>query len=78
MIIGAFALTTAAVASPGARDHGTHGHDDGAAVAAGHGHETTTVDDRGLSLLSNGHHTEIGPEAPLDAPTRAQLTHRSR
>lgn len=35
----------------------------------------TTVDDKGLSALTNGHHHDIGPEAPLDAATRAQLTH---
>ena len=74
-IIGVFALTTAAVASPGARNHGTHSHDDGTAAAAGHDHgATATTDDKGLSALSNGHHHVIGPEQPLDAATRAQLT----
>ncbi|HEX2383955.1 MAG TPA: hypothetical protein VHI95_15025 [Acidimicrobiales bacterium] len=75
VIIGVFALTTAAVASPGARNHGAHTHDDGTA-AAGHDHGTTTVDDKGLSALSNGHHHVIGPELPLDPGTRAQLTHQ--
>jgi len=77
LIVGVFALTTAAVASPGARNHGTHTHDDGtAASAAGHDHGTAPIDDKGLSALSNGHHHVIGPEAPLDAATRAQLTHQ--
>ena len=35
VIIGVFALTTAAVASPGARDHGAHTHDDGTAPLPG-------------------------------------------
>jgi hypothetical protein len=80
VIIGVFALTTAAVASPGARNHGhTDGHTDGTTAAAdGHNHGTAAapVDDKGLSALSNGHHHVIGPELPLDAATRAQLTHQ--
>jgi hypothetical protein len=71
-------LATAAIASPGARDHasGSHG-EHGAAAESGHGHgagEAAAVDDRGLAALSNGHHHEIGPEQPLDAATRAELT----
>ncbi len=78
VIIGVFALTTAAVASPSARNHGAHTHDDAAAAAAGHDHGTAAApaDDKGLSALSNGHHHAIGPEQPLDAATRAQLTHQ--
>jgi hypothetical protein len=77
VIIGAFALTTAAVASPGARNHGAHAHDDGSTAAAGHDHDTAApADDKGLSALSNGHHHVIGSEQPLDAATRAQLTHQ--
>jgi hypothetical protein len=50
-----------------------HDHGGGAAAAAGMDHGAP-VDDKGLSLLSNGHHHEMGPEQPLDAATRAQLT----
>jgi hypothetical protein len=52
------------------------GHDHGAgAAAAGAGHhDATPVDDKGLALLSNGHHHEMGAEQPLDAATRAELT----
>ncbi|HEX6310880.1 MAG TPA: hypothetical protein VF152_04590 [Acidimicrobiia bacterium] len=80
--IAVVVLATAAIASPGARDHaaGSHGdhgaagHHD-AADDAGHGHaDAASVDDRGLSLLSNGHHHEIGLEQPLDPSTRAELT----
>jgi hypothetical protein len=58
IVVGVVALASAAIASPSARDH------------AGHG----AVDDKGLGALSNGHHHAIGPEAPLDAATRAELT----
>jgi len=65
------ALTTAAIASPSARDHaagehGTHGtdHDHGAAAA---------VDDRGLSLLRNGHDHGAAPPVELDEATQAEL-----
>jgi hypothetical protein len=77
LVVGVFALTTAAVASPSARNHDVHAHDAGTAAAAGHDHSTAApVDDKGLSALSNGHHHVIGPELPLDAATRAQLTHQ--
>ena len=33
----------------------------------------TVVDDRGLSLLENGHQHETGPEVELDAATQAEL-----
>jgi len=73
--IAVVALATAAIASPGARDHAMGSHGDHAAAGAGHGHdEAAPVDDRGLALLSNGHHAAIGPEQPLDAATRAELT----
>ena len=62
-VVAIFGLTTAAIASPSARDHAAHSHD-------------TAVDDKGLSALSNGHHHAIGPEQPLDALTRAELTHQ--
>jgi hypothetical protein len=57
-----------------------HTHDDGTAAttaaAAPHDHatDTTTVDDKGLSALSNGHHHVIGPEEPLDPASRAELS----
>jgi hypothetical protein len=73
--IAVVALATAAIASPGARDHAMGSHGEHGATGTGHGHdEAAPVDDRGLSLLSNGHHEEIGPEKPLDAATRAELT----
>src|SRR4051794_35990711 len=62
-IVGVFGVASAAIASPSARDHAAHSHDAG-------------VDDKGLSALSNGHHHAIGPEQPLDAASRAQLTHQ--
>ena len=72
-----FALTTAAVASPGARNHGAHTHDDGSARRSRtRPRHDAPIDDKGLSALSNGHHHVIGAEQPLDAATRAQLTHQ--
>jgi hypothetical protein len=62
-VVAIFGLTTAAIASPSARDHAAHSHD-------------TPVDDKGLAALSNGHHHAIGAEQPLDAATRAELTHQ--
>jgi hypothetical protein len=47
----------------------------GAEPAAAHAH-AAPVDDRGLSALSNGHHHVIGPEQPLTADERAQLSHQ--
>lgn len=81
VMFGVVAVATAAIASPSARDHAAHSHGDDAAggthdhVAAGaHDHGVTAVDDKGLSALSNGHHHVIGPEQPLDQPTRAALS----
>jgi hypothetical protein len=54
-------LTTLALASPSARDHASASH-------GVHGHE----DDRGLSLLSNGHHHDI-VQYELDPATQAAL-----
>jgi len=71
-VVAIFGLTTAAIASPSARDHAAHSH--GATAADGHDH-SAPVDDKGLAALSNGHHHTIGPEQPLDAATRAELTH---
>jgi hypothetical protein len=53
-----------------------HNHGSGASAAGGGGHShAAPVDDKGLSALSNGHHHVMGPEQPLDAATRAQLSH---
>jgi hypothetical protein len=72
---------TAWVFSPSlAADGGSadgHRHGGGAepvAAGAGADHHAAPADDKGLALLSNGHHHEMGPEQPLDAATRAQLS----
>ena len=66
--IGILALTTAAIASPGARNHahGSHGdtamaadHHDGASAAGGHHDAAGASDDLGLGMLHNGHHTDM-------------------
>lgn len=62
--IGAVALATAAIASPGARDHQRLAHGE-------HGHEHAS-DDLGLGMLRNGHHAEI-VQRELDPRTRAVL-----
>jgi hypothetical protein len=61
---GVLAVATAALASPSARDHaaGAHG------MHGAHGHE----DDRGLSLLTNGHHHDI-VQHELDPATQSAL-----
>jgi hypothetical protein len=74
-------LTTTAIASPSARQHG-HGDHGNAEAAAGHGddlhhddhaHEDqAAVDDLGWSLLDNGHQHEKG-EVPLDPRTQRLL-----
>jgi hypothetical protein len=60
--VGVLALATAAVASPGARNHALGSHGDHAAgghanmASDGHDHgSSAAVDDKGLSLLENGH-----------------------
>ena len=72
--VGALAFTTAAVASPAARDHaahshGTHGAHEAAAGAHDHGgaaHGAATGgDDLGFAALSNGHQHEHGNDEPL-------------
>jgi hypothetical protein len=55
------ALTAAVVASPGAR------HDEGRTAAK------APADDKGFSLLMNGHRHVMGPDKPLDAATRKRL-----
>jgi hypothetical protein len=76
---------TAFVFSPAFADGGSGGtaaggHTHGgtetvSAGAIGHTHaHTASVDDKGLSLLHNGHHAAIKPEQPLSAADRAELT----
>ena len=74
---------TAFVFSPAFADGGNSGtaaggHNHGgtetvSAGGAGHTHGAP-VDDKGLSLLHNGHHAEIKAEQPLSATDRAELT----
>ncbi len=54
--LAAVVLTTAAIASPSARDHaaGSHGADAGAGAGHGHGTEAAAEDDLGFSALQNG------------------------
>jgi hypothetical protein len=72
---------TAAIASPSARNH-AHG-DDGHAAGAAHahddalgelpaGHDHAAGDDKGLGMLSNGHHGDMTP-VELDPLTQAKL-----
>jgi hypothetical protein len=80
--LGALALSTAAVASPAARDHaagshGAHGADGaeaGAGAADGHSHGAAAAegDDLGFSALSNGHQHEHDEE-PLTPEETVQL-----
>ena len=65
-----FAVASAAVAQPEARDHSAHSHGD---HGAGHVHEVDEVDDKGLSLLTNGHQHDTGT-VELDPATQAELT----
>jgi hypothetical protein len=78
--VGALALTTAAVASPAARDHaaGSHGehgdaHGGAAAAEAGHDHGAAPADDLGFAALSNGHQHERGTE-PLSPEDTVALS----
>ena len=66
------ALTTAVVASPSARDHAAGSHGEHAGQHA-HGDSAATADDRGWSLLSNGHEHGGGDLVELDPATRARL-----
>jgi hypothetical protein len=70
--LGVLALTTAALASPGARDHAAHSHGDQAA-AGGHSHGAAPADDKGFSLLHNGQHDHNMALHTLDEPTQAEL-----
>jgi hypothetical protein len=76
--IGVLALATAAVASPGARNHALGSHGDHAAghsdaAAGGHDHGTGAIaDDKGLAALENGHQHGSGV-VELDPVTRQAL-----
>ena len=61
--IGVLVLATAALASPSARDH----------AAGSHGAHAHGGDDKGLSLLTNGHHQEI-VQYEIDPVTEEILT----
>jgi hypothetical protein len=52
-----------------------HNHDGTQNVSAGDGHShAAPVDDKGLSLLHNGHHAAMKPEQPLSPADRIELT----
>jgi hypothetical protein len=53
-------------------DGHAHGSTQAVSAGAGNAHDAP-ADDKGLSLLSNGHHEEIGPEEPLTTTERAEL-----
>ena len=72
--LGALAFTTAAVASPAARDHAAHSHGaHGTEAAAGHTHGVagTGADDLGFAELSNGHQHAHNTEALTSEETVA-------
>lgn len=70
-------LTTVAIASPSAREHAATSHGQEAAHIA-HGAGAGVSDDRGLSLLNNGHgHSAAQPmPAAVDGSERAALSHQ--
>ena len=75
--IGVLALATAAVASPGARNHaaGSHGNHANMAASDGHDHGDAAgaaTDDKGLALLENGHQHGSGV-VELDPATNQAL-----
>ncbi len=79
-VVGALVLTTAAIASPSARDHAAGGHDESAGGAAhGHDGEAGGADDGGFAALQNGQmgheHAEEGAAAAeaLDPATAGDL-----
>ena len=74
--VSAVVLASVALASPSARNHahdahGSHDEHDHSEAATGSG-SAAAKDDRGLALLSNGHHHEI-VNRKLDAKTQAAL-----
>lgn len=85
--LAVIAITSTVLASPEARNHAhveeaagaagmpgvaADGHGHGGAATAGAGAEAAAADDRGLSLLTNGHHHEIR-ELPMSPATTAEL-----
>jgi hypothetical protein len=76
-VLGAVAFTTAAVASPAARDHAAHSHGShGTEAVPGHAHgdaATAAGDDLGFSALSNGHQ-HGHDEEPLTRDETVQLS----
>jgi hypothetical protein len=73
--VAALLLASVAIASPAARDHAAGSHGDHMAGGEGGGHAhggEAAADDKGLSLLSNGHQHGNGVEE-LDAETQAEL-----
>jgi hypothetical protein len=67
--IAALLMTSAAIASPEARNHASGSHGDHGAMGHDHG---AAGDDRGLSQLTNGHqHGQVNEE--LDDATQAEL-----
>lgn len=64
----ALVLASVAIASPSARNHAAGSHGDHGAMGHEHGH----ADDKGLSLLTNGHQHGQGEEQ-LDDATQAEL-----
>lgn len=84
--LAAFAVASAAIASPQARDHSAHSHGGhgehgevaGTAHVHGEGGEHSEpgepADDKGLSLLENGHDHGTASIEKLDAATQAELT----
>jgi hypothetical protein len=78
--ISVLGVTTAALASPGARNHGHDEQGAGNVAADGHthGHGTaepnaTLVNDKGFSQLSNGQHAHMTTLHELDAGTQKKL-----
>jgi hypothetical protein len=76
-VLGAVAFTTAAVASPAARDHARQSHGaHGTEAAAGHAHGGAAAaagDGLGFSALSNGHQ-HAHSEEPLTPAETVQLS----
>jgi hypothetical protein len=75
-VAAALVATTGAVASPSARDHAAHSHGEaaGEAGAAGHTHGGLPAgDDKGFSLLHNGHQHSHASDKPLTARERVLL-----
>jgi hypothetical protein len=70
--LGALALTTAAIASPGARDHAAHSH--GLATANGATQSPVELNGQHVhGVKGQDIAAESQPDQPLDSATRAQL-----